>query len=125
MDLGTIVICVVLAIICVIAVISYVKKLKNGCCGAQGDEVKRIKPKDKDISHYAYLKRVAIEGMHCKNCALRVENAFNERDDCYASVNLKQNCAIIRSKNQLDDMEIRRTVERAGYDVKAIEEYRE
>ena len=41
---ATIIICVVIAAICIFAVISYRKKLKNGCCGGGGDEVKHVKP---------------------------------------------------------------------------------
>lgn len=43
---ATIIICVVIAAICIFAVISYRKKLKNGCCGGGGDEVKHVKPQD-------------------------------------------------------------------------------
>ena len=42
---ATIIICVAIAAICIFAVISYRKKLKNGCCGGGGDEVKHVKYK--------------------------------------------------------------------------------
>ena len=41
---ATIIICGVIAAICIFAVISYRKKLKNGCCGGGGGEMKQVKP---------------------------------------------------------------------------------
>lgn len=76
---ATIIICVVIAAICIFAVISYRKKLKNGCCGGGGDEVKHVKPQDTNVNDYDHVYRMDIEGMHCKNCAMRIENAFNEQ----------------------------------------------
>lgn len=94
----TAIICIVLIVICVIAVRSYCKKLKNGCCGAGGDVVKRIRPADKEAEHYPYSCRIGIDGMTCKNCALRVENAFHEREGFYAQVHLKEHCAVVYMK---------------------------
>ena len=71
---ATIIICVVIAAICIFAVISYRKKLKNGCCGGGGDEVKHVKPQDTNVNDYDHVYRMDIEGMHCKNCAMRIEN---------------------------------------------------
>ena len=86
--LPTAVICLVLLMIVVFSVRSYLKKLKSGCFGAGGDEVKRIRPADRDASHYSYARLVRIEGMHCQNCARRVENAFNSQEGFYAKVDL-------------------------------------
>ena len=36
--------------------------------------------------------------MSCKNCVRKVENAFNEREGFYAVVDLKQNNAMVRTK---------------------------
>ena len=85
---ATIIICVVIAAICIFAVISYRKKLKNCCCGGGGDEVKHVKPQDTNVNDYDHVYRMDIEGMHCKNCAMRIENAFNEQPDCMAKVDL-------------------------------------
>ena len=52
---ATIIICVVIAAICIFAVISYRKKLKNGCCGGGGDEVKHVKPQDTNAVSYTHL----------------------------------------------------------------------
>ena len=77
--LPTVLICLALLLIVVFSVRSYLKKLKTGCCGSGGDQVKRVRPGDRDVSHYPYAKVVRVEGMHCQNCARRVENAFNAK----------------------------------------------
>ena len=41
----TVIICAVLALIAALAIRSYVKKLRNGCCGAGGDSEKRLRPR--------------------------------------------------------------------------------
>ncbi|MBU9725033.1 heavy-metal-associated domain-containing protein [Diplocloster modestus] len=115
------VICIALVLICIFSVRSYLKKLKNGCCGAGGDELKRIRPADKDTAHYSYARKIGIEGMSCKNCAMRIENAFHELDGFYAEVNLKQQYAIVYMKQEETDEDIKRVVRRAGYHVTSLE----
>lgn len=119
--LPTIIICAVLLIIAVIAGRSYVKKLKSGCCGAGGDEVEKIHPSDKDISHYPYACKIGIEGMSCKNCATRIENAFNEKDGYYAKVNLKHKYAMVHMKKPVSDNELRQIIQSAGYETISFE----
>ena len=119
--LPTIIICAVLLIIAVIAVRSYVKKLKSGCCGAGGDEVEKIHPSDKDISHYPYACKIGIEGMSCRNCATRIENAFNEKYDYYAKVSLKNKYAMVHMKKPVLDNELRQIFQRAGYETISLE----
>lgn len=112
---STIIICAVLAVIAFFAIRSYVKKLTNGCCGAEGDEVKKVKPNDTDKSHYPFSKTIKIEGMSCKNCAARIENAFNSEDGFYASVNLKKNEATVLMKSETSDETLKKIVRNAGY----------
>ena len=64
--MGTIIICLILAVICIFAVRSYVKKLRSGCCGAGEDPVKSVRPSDRDLSHYPYSCKIVIEGMSAK-----------------------------------------------------------
>lgn len=118
--MSTIIICAVLALICIYAVISYTKRLKNGCCGSGGGEIK-IKPADADISHYPFEYIVDIGGMTCSHCKMRVENAFNATGEFIAKVNLKSKCADVRSKNEADERRIAQIVERAGYEFEGIE----
>ncbi len=112
----TIVVCAALVLLCVFAIFSYVKRLKSGCCGTGEGTVKRVRPEDKELSHYPYMYRAEIDGMHCENCATRVENAFNSQG-MYAVVDLHQNSAMIHAKQALTEEEIRQIIQRAGYGV--------
>lgn len=112
--MSTVIICIVIAVICAYAVFSYAKKIKGGCCGGGGSDI-RIKPDDTNTSHYPYMAIVHIDGMTCSHCKMRVENAFNNIDGCYAKVNLKKNFAEVLSKHPIDNESLRRIVEGAGY----------
>lgn len=121
----TIVICVVLGVICVLGVRSYLKKLKTGCCGSGGDEVKRVRPVDSDKSHYPYAKVVRIEGMHCQNCVKRVENAFHSQDGFYTKVDLAKGTALVRSKREVSDQELKQIVRKLGYSPVSVEPFQD
>ena len=107
--LPTVLICLALLLIVVFSVRSYLKKLKTGCCGSGGDQVKRVRPGDRDVSHYPYAKAVRVEGMHCQNCARRVENAFGKKT------------ALVRSKREVPDEELKQVVRGLGYSPVAVE----
>ena len=100
---------------------AHLKKLKTGCCGSGGDEVKRVRPVDRDRSHYPCAKVVRIEGMHCQNCARRVENAFNAKEGFYAKVDLGKKTALVRSKREVPDEELKQVVRSLGYSPVAVE----
>ena len=100
----TAIICVVLGIICIIAVRTYAKNLAHGCCGGDGDSVKKIGSADSDKSHYPYEKLVKIEGMTCKNCAARVENAFHKLDGTCANVNLGKQQLTLLTKDEISEI---------------------
>ena len=121
MNLSTGSIIVVLIVFVIFAVKSYCKKISSGCCGAGGDDVKKIKPADRDPAHYPYEKIVRVSGMTCKNCAARVENAFNQRDGFYAKVNLSQKTADVKMKSPQDDALLKQIVSSAGYDAVSVE----
>lgn len=87
--MSTIIICAILVVICFFGIRSSMKRVSNGCCGT-GDDVKKVKAEDTDVSHYPYHFEVEVEGMTCSQCKKRVENAFNEKKGFYAKVNLKQ-----------------------------------
>ncbi|MCJ7836188.1 heavy-metal-associated domain-containing protein [Cuneatibacter sp. NSJ-177] len=113
--MSTVIICAALVLICVFSVRSYLKKMKHGCCGAGGYDEKKIRPKDRELSHYSYARRIQIEGMSCKNCAIRIANAFHERDGFYAEVNQKEGFALVRMKKRVSDEELRKIIAQAGY----------
>lgn len=113
--MSTAIICVILIIICYFGLRSTIKRTKNGCCGSGGDEVKKIKAADKDISHYPYTRTLEVDGMICGNCKMRVENGFNSREGLYASVDLKKKLAVIHMKEQVPEEELKDIVRKAGY----------
>lgn len=119
--LPTVLICLALLLIVVFSVRSYLKKLKTGCCGSGGDQVKRVRPGDRDMSHYPYAKVVRVEGMHCQNCARRIENAFNAKEGFYAKVDLGKKTALVRSKREVPDEELKQVVRGLGYSPVAVE----
>ncbi len=74
-------------------------------------------------SEDGYMKKlVTIEGMCCDHCAARVEKALSAVSGVVsADVKLKKNLAVIRSRDEVSDEEIKKVVEEAGYKVTAIE----
>lgn len=88
--MSTAIICVLLIIISVFGIRSYMKRLASGCCGSSGEKSpKRIKVKDKDLSHYPHQCTMKVDGMSCGNCAVRVENALNAMEGVWARVDLE------------------------------------
>lgn len=108
------IIIIVLLIFIIIALNSVKKRLKGGCCGGGGGTLK-IKPQDRNITHYPHKSLVYIDGMTCEHCKTRVENAFNSLPDCFAKVNLKKKYATVLSKQKLDEKQIAELVAEKGY----------
>ncbi len=101
---------------------SYMKKLSSGCCGASVEKEKRMPVKDADKNHYPYAYHVAVEGMHCANCAARLENAFNGQEGMWAQADAAHGHMLLRAKDPLAEGRIRQIVALAGYRVVRIEE---
>lgn len=112
--MSTVIICVILIVICYFGLRGTIKRTKYGCCGS-GSEVKKIKAADKNISHYPYTRTLEVEGMTCGNCRQRVENEFNSQEGIYASVDLKKKMAVIHTKEQIPEDELKEMVRKAGY----------
>lgn len=120
--MGTAIVCFILVIIAIFSIKSYMKKLSHGCCGGEADvPEKKVRVMDKKKEHYPYHKRMIIEGMTCKNCVRRIENAFNSEEGCYAVASLKEEQAELYMKQPLENEDIIKLVQKAGYQVKKIE----
>lgn len=115
----TVIIIALLVVMCAFAVWSYVRKLSHGCCGAGGDKEKKI-VKTADLSGFKYKYSVKIGGMSCKNCAVRIENAFNRQEGIFARVDFKSVTAEVCAKEPLPEIVIRQTVIGLGYSVVEI-----
>lgn len=73
--------------------------------------------------HRDKKKIIGIEGMHCDNCAKKIEVALeNLVDISKATVDLKKKQVIIRYTNTIDDFLIRDTIEKLGYTITGIRE---
>ena len=117
MNMGTIIIIFVLIAIVVVAIFSIRKRIKYGsaCCGTRDASPKKIRVRDKNKSHYTYTYTLTVDGMHCSNCATRVENALNAKEGIWASVKLETKCVLVWSKNPIERDELFRAISVAGY----------
>lgn len=113
--MANVIIILILVLICIYSVRSYMKKLAHGCCGAGGDDEKKVKVRDKNPDHYPYCVTIGVEGMTCGHCRLRVENALNSEEGVWAQVDLKGKKAQVHMKTQFSEEELRRIISRAGY----------
>ena len=115
--MGTIAILFVLTIIVVCAILNTRKRIKYGssCCGTHDAAPKKIKVKDKKESHYPYTYTLTVDGMHCSNCARRVENALNSKYGVWAKVNLEKKSVLVRAKNPMKLEDFSTVITNAGY----------
>jgi Cu+-exporting ATPase len=89
-----------------------------------GNALRLLKYKNKKIKEEDYFmkKIVYVEGMCCEHCAARVEKALSTISGVVsADVKLKKNTAVIRSREEISDEEIKKVITDAGYSVKEIE----
>ena len=119
--MATAIIIVLLVTVCVFAVWGYVRKLSRGCCGASGDKERKI-TKNTDLAECKFRYFVKIGGMSCKNCAVRIENAFNRQEGIFARVDFKSGSAEVSAKEPLPEIVIRQTVIGLGYSVEEIKQ---
>ena len=117
--MGTTIVIFVLAIIVLCAILSIRKRIKYGsaCCGTRDAAPAKIRVRDKNKSHYPYTYTLIVDGMHCSNCARRVENALNSIDGVWASVKLENNTVLVRSKNPVKWEDFSTVISKAGYTV--------
>lgn len=112
--MGNIIIAAIVVVLLIIGLQHYRKTLKSGCCG-EHDEIKKISTKDKDKSLYPYSAILNIDDMFCKNCATKIENAFNEHKEYLASVNLGKKEITILSMNEPDIDAYKQIIIKLGY----------
>lgn len=113
---------VILLVIIALAVYGIIRRIRYGssCCGSKNPGEKRIRIKDKNRSHYPYKYILEVEGMHCSNCARRIENAFNSADGRWATADVGRKEVTLISKHEETDGELKRITESAGYSIKNI-----
>ncbi len=115
--MGNIIIIMALMIIVSIAVYGTVKRIRFGssCCGSKTPPEKRVKVKDRNRNNYPYKYSLSVDGMHCSNCARRVENAINKTEGRWASVDLANKEVKLLSKREETERDLADIISSAGY----------
>ena len=112
------IIIVVLLVILMLAIFRAKKHFKGGGCCGSGSTTIRDK---KTLTGPKIGEKVLnVEGMHCENCEIRVENALNRLDGVVCKVNLKKKTATVSYSAEVSDALLKETVERLGYEVTQI-----
>ena len=124
MDFGNVAVYVILAAIVGLAVYGTVKRARHGssCCGEREAAPKKVKVSDRKASDYHYFYELRVDGMHCSNCARRVENAFNSNEGLWATADVGEKTVKLRSKMALNESVCWKTVSDAGYTMLSMKE---
>lgn len=104
--MGTAVILAILAIVVFIGIHSTVKRAAGGCCGGDGERIRRIKPSDSDRSHYPYEMELTVDGMMCSGCETKVANALNQLNGVYASADHSTGIVKVLLKEKMNESEL-------------------
>lgn len=120
--MGDAVVIIVLLGIVALAVYGTVKRIRYGssCCGEKTPPPKKVKVKDRNKASYPFVYRLKVDGMHCANCARRVENAINSLEGCWAVVDLGKKEVTLRTKRETTEQDMSAVITKAGYTVIAF-----
>ncbi|HIS32905.1 MAG TPA: heavy-metal-associated domain-containing protein [Candidatus Limivivens intestinipullorum] len=116
-----VIILLIVVVLLIFAVKGSIKHFKGEgpCCG--GGFGTSAKPEEKKLSNPVIGKKtVNISGMHCDHCVKSVTDAINEIDGASAKVSLKEEKAVVSYDREVADADIRRAVEKAGFQVVSI-----
>ena len=117
------IILVVLVVLFAFAVKHSIKHFKGegACCGGGSGTVKTKKPKKKKLAGPVVGKRtIKISGMHCQNCDNSVTRALDGMDGVVAKVSLRDSSAKVLLDRMVDEKDLKRAVEEAGFRVVSI-----
>jgi copper chaperone CopZ len=120
--MGDTVVIIVLLGIVALAVYGTVRRIRYGssCCGSKTPPPKKVKVKDRNKASYPFVYRLKVDGMHCANCARRVENAINSLEGCWAVVDLGKKEVTLRTKRETTEQDMSAVIAKAGYTVIAF-----
>lgn len=93
---------------------------RGGGCGCEGGGARPVRQRRRRVHHidakrYPYALELQVSGMHCENCARRIEDALQSLD-VIAEAKLP-GTVIVRSKHPVDKEACSRAVREAGYEV--------
>ena len=108
----------ILAFVLTTAILRTVKHFKGGGCCGSGSNTIRDK---KTLTEPKIGEKVlTVEGMHCENCEIRVENALNRLENVACKVSWKKKTAIVSYSKEVSNDLLKDIVERHGYQVTHI-----
>ena len=115
--MGNIIVYIVLALVIAGAVYGTVRRIRHGsaCCGEHEAAPKKIRVSDTNKKNYPYMYELRVDGMHCANCARRVENKFNSNDGLWAVADIGEKTVTLRSKKAVEESYCRELIFDAGY----------
>ena len=121
--MGNALIITILIVIVAAAVYGTVKRVRYGsaCCGTKDAPDKRIKVSDRNRANYPYKYILNVDGMHCSNCARRIENTFNATDGRWAVADIGKKEVSLLSKHEETEAELARITASAGYTMLSYE----
>lgn len=117
-----IVLIVIIVLIALGGVSAFVKRAKGESCCGGGATDDKIEPADKDKNNYKYVAQVGIDGMHCKNCAAKIQNKLNSLGGAWAKVKFGKKSAEVLLKQSGQEEAIRKAVSDEGYSVTTYSE---
>ena len=92
-------------------------KGESPCCGG-GSGLVKTDIEEKVLDNPAIGKKtVKISGMHCDHCVKSVTEAINKIEGASANVNLKNEEAVVSYDREIDDNDLKKAVEEAGFKV--------
>ncbi len=115
--MGNVIIIAALVLVIGIAVYSTVHRVRHGssCCGERDPEEKKVKVTDKNKNNYPYTYILQVDGMHCSNCARKVENALNAGEGHWAVADVSKKEVLLRTKFEENESGLGEIVANAGY----------
>ncbi|MCR5590819.1 MAG: cation transporter [Lachnospiraceae bacterium] len=115
--MGNAAVIAVLVLIIGIAIYSTVRRIRYGssCCGEREPAQKKVKVSDRNVHNYPHTYTIQVDGMHCANCARRVENALNSHEGRWAMADVGKKNVLLRSKNEESESELAKDIASAGY----------
>lgn len=122
--MGNIIVYIILIAVIAMAVYGTVKRIHHGssCCGEREAPPKKIRVSDRNKKNYPYIYELKIDGMHCSNCARRIENGFNANNGMWATADISQKTVRLLTKEPAEEGRCRRIASDAGYTLILIKE---
>ena len=105
----------ILVIVVAVAILRAAKHFKGGGCCGSGSSAYRSKKKL--TGPKTGEKTLIVEGMHCENCEIRVENAVNRIEGAVCKASHKKKTAVVSLSREVSDEQLRQAVEEMGYQV--------